>query len=50
MRVVELSNHPGQMLSEIRGRRQTAEQQERSRYEKAMARLTGDSRTRRPSR
>ena len=38
MRVVELSNHPGQMLSEIRGRRPTAEQQERSRYEKAMAR------------
>jgi len=38
VRVVELSNHPGQMLSEIRGRRQTAEQQERSRYERATAR------------
>ena len=38
MRVVELSNHPGRMLSEIRGKRQTAEQLERSRYAKAMAR------------
>lgn len=38
MRVVELSNHPGRMLSEARGQRQTAEQLERSRYDKAVAR------------
>jgi hypothetical protein len=38
MRVVELSNHPGRMLTEIRGRRQSAEQAERSRFEKALAR------------
>jgi hypothetical protein len=38
MRVVELSNHPGRMLSEARGKRQTAQQLERSRYDKAVAR------------
>src|SRR5579871_3218405 len=38
MRVVELSNHPGRMLSEARGQRQTAERLERSRYDKAVAR------------
>jgi Nuclease-related domain len=38
MRVVELSNHPGRMLSEVRGRRRSAEQLERSRFEKALAR------------
>lgn len=38
MRVVELSNHPGRMLSQIRSRRQSAEQAERARFEKALAR------------
>ena len=38
MRVVELSNHPGRMLSEVSGRRRSAEQLERSRFEKALAR------------
>jgi hypothetical protein len=38
MRVVELSNHPGRMLSEIRGRRRSAEQLERARFDKALAR------------
>ncbi|MGH3410688.1 MAG: hypothetical protein ACRDRJ_50570, partial [Streptosporangiaceae bacterium] len=38
MRVVELSNHPGRMLSEVRGRQRSAEQLERSRFDKALTR------------
>jgi len=37
MRVVELSDHPGEMLGEIRGRRLAAERRERSRFEAELA-------------
>lgn len=38
MRIVELSNHPGEMLQENRRRRLAAEDQDQSRYEKVAAR------------